>query len=50
LDENNNNKELKVNALDLINVSWGANHRVINGATLARFSNAWKQYAKTLLL
>ena len=28
----------------IVNVSWSADHRVIEGATMARFSNLWKSY------
>lgn len=28
----------------LMNVSWSADHRVIDGATVAKFSNLWKYY------
>ncbi|PIK44879.1 putative lipoamide acyltransferase component [Apostichopus japonicus] len=28
----------------ILNVSWSADHRVIDGATMARFSNQWKSY------
>jgi hypothetical protein len=31
----------------IMNVSWAADHRVIDGATIARFSNAWKSYLET---
>jgi 2-oxoisovalerate dehydrogenase E2 component (dihydrolipoyl transacylase) len=28
----------------VMNVSWSGDHRVIDGATMARFSNKWKTY------
>ena len=28
----------------VMNVSWSADHRVVDGATVARFSNTWKGY------
>lgn len=38
-DENDN-----VYKAHIVNVSWSADHRVIEGATMARFSNLWKSY------
>ncbi|RXG71750.1 Lipoamide acyltransferase [Armadillidium vulgare] len=34
----------KVIAVNVMKVSWSADHRVIDGATMARFSNRWKSY------
>jgi len=28
----------------LMNISWGGDHRVLDGGTLGRFSNVWKSY------
>ncbi|XP_043555624.1 lipoamide acyltransferase component of branched-chain alpha-keto acid dehydrogenase complex, mitochondrial isoform X3 [Chiloscyllium plagiosum] len=28
----------------IMNISWSADHRIIDGATMARFSNLWKSY------
>ena len=42
-----------VYAAQVMAVSWSADHRVIDGATLARFSNRWKgllEAPSTLLL
>eukprot|EP01119_Soliformovum_irregulare_P003712 TRINITY_DN1466_c0_g1_i1.p1 TRINITY_DN1466_c0_g1~~TRINITY_DN1466_c0_g1_i1.p1 ORF type:complete len:514 (-),score=141.72 TRINITY_DN1466_c0_g1_i1:61-1602(-) len=34
----------QVIAAHIMNVSWAADHRVIDGATMANFSNLWKKY------
>lgn len=28
----------------IMNVSWSADHRIIDGATMCRFSNLWREY------
>jgi 2-oxoisovalerate dehydrogenase E2 component (dihydrolipoyl transacylase) len=32
----------EVEEVNILQISWGGDHRVIDGATLARFSNRWK--------
>ncbi|KAE9043239.1 Lipoamide acyltransferase component of branched-chain alpha-keto acid dehydrogenase complex [Phytophthora rubi] len=39
--------EGNVEPMRLMNVSWSGDHRVIDGATMARFSNQWKAYLET---
>ena len=36
--------DMKVTAASIMQVSWSADHRVIDGATMCRFSNLWKSY------
>eukprot|EP00644_Phytophthora_capsici_P010393 jgi/Phyca11/548717/estExt2_Genewise1Plus.C_PHYCAscaffold_300023 len=36
-----------VQPVRLMNVSWSGDHRVIDGATMARFSNQWKTYLES---
>ncbi|KAJ8395463.1 hypothetical protein AAFF_G00031970 [Aldrovandia affinis] len=38
-----NSKDEVVKA-HIMNVSWSADHRIIDGATMCRFSNMWKAY------
>merc|ERR1719215_641820 len=37
-------EELIVEPVRIMNVSWSGDHRVIDGATMASFSNKWKSY------
>ena len=34
----------EVVARDIMNISWSGDHRIIDGGTIARFSNLWKAY------
>jgi len=40
------NEKDEVVAVHVVNISWSADHRVIDGATMARFSNQWKHYVE----
>lgn len=40
------NAEGKLEMVPKLAASWGADHRVIDGATLAQFSNTWKAYVE----
>jgi 2-oxoisovalerate dehydrogenase E2 component (dihydrolipoyl transacylase) len=39
----------QVKAANLVNISWSADHRIIDGATIARFSNQIKFYLESPL-
>ena len=43
-DENDN-----VKAVNIMHISWSGDHRVIDGATMVRFSNLWKSYLENPL-
>ncbi|XP_004315440.3 lipoamide acyltransferase component of branched-chain alpha-keto acid dehydrogenase complex, mitochondrial isoform X1 [Tursiops truncatus] len=38
------NKKGEVYKAQIMNVSWSADHRIIDGATMSHFSNLWKSY------
>jgi len=39
-------EEGKVVPANVMSVSWSADHRVLDGVTVARFSNLWKHYVE----
>jgi len=41
-----NDSSNEVEAIQVMPVSWGGDHRAIDGATMARFSNTWKYYVE----
>ncbi|KAL3790954.1 hypothetical protein HJC23_004936 [Cyclotella cryptica] len=41
-----NDSSTEVEAVQIMPISWGGDHRAIDGATMARFSNAWKYYVE----
>lgn len=48
--EENGKMVERVVAQSIVNISWSADHRVIDGATVARFSEAWKSVVENPFL
>ena len=46
VDNGENSKSNVVEEVHVCNVSWGGDHRVIDGATMARFHKQWKDYVE----
>eukprot|EP00899_Mesostigma_viride_P019476 jgi/Mesvir1/2752/Mv14369-RA.1 len=40
------NEQGEVVPVSVMKITWGADHRVVDGATLARFCNTWKRYVE----
>jgi 2-oxoisovalerate dehydrogenase E2 component (dihydrolipoyl transacylase) len=40
----------QVQAVNVMQISWSGDHRVIDGATMVRFNNVWKSYLENPLL
>lgn len=40
----------QVQAVNIMQISWSGDHRVIDGATMVRFNNLWKSYLENPLL
>ncbi len=38
------NEQDEVVSVNIMNINWSGDHRVIDGATMVRFNNAWMQY------
>lgn len=36
----------EIKAVRVMPISWGGDHRAVDGATIARFSNLWKSYCE----
>jgi 2-oxoisovalerate dehydrogenase E2 component (dihydrolipoyl transacylase) len=35
---------MDVEEAHIMNISWAGDHRIVDGATMARFHNTWKRY------
>jgi 2-oxoisovalerate dehydrogenase E2 component (dihydrolipoyl transacylase) len=39
----------KISAVNIMQISWSGDHRIIDGATMVKFNNLWKQYLENPL-